>query len=175
VKELRRLVVCLSTLWHRFDATQVQTVPVRDKMAVVNVSLLSASVSPVSIIPPKFHVFHSAIKHVAHNQQLTASLDRTKTWNSKSKKNTEDICKHGEDQLWDPGTTKCEIEAYGPITVAQRSNAKVYGRSLAGIETSNPAAGMDISLLRVCILSGRGLCVGPNTRPRESSRLCVCV
>ena len=34
-----------------------------------------------------------------------------------------------------------------PITVAVRSKASVYGRSLAGIEGSNPAGGMDVCLL----------------------------
>ena len=32
---------------------------------------------------------------------------------------------------------------YGPVPVAERSKARVYGRSLAGIAGSNPAGGMD--------------------------------
>jgi hypothetical protein len=30
-----------------------------------------------------------------------------------------------------------------PVPVAERSKARVYGRSLVGIEGSNPAGGMD--------------------------------
>ena len=42
----------------------------------------------------------------------------------------------------------------------------VCGRSLAGNLGSNPADGMDICLLGVlCVLSGRGLCDGPISRP----------
>jgi len=36
-----------------------------------------------------------------------------------------------------------------PITVAARSKAWVYGRSLAGIVGSNPAGSMDVSVVRV--------------------------
>ena len=36
-----------------------------------------------------------------------------------------------------------------PIPVAERSKARVYGRSLAGIAGSNPARGMDVSLFWV--------------------------
>jgi len=61
-----------------------------------------------------------------------------------------------------------------PVPVAARSKAWVCGRSLAGIVGSNPAGSMDICLL--CVLSGRGLCDGPITRPEESYRLwCVVV
>ena len=35
----------------------------------------------------------------------------------------------------------------GPITVAARSKAWVWGRSLAGIMGSNPSGGMDVCLL----------------------------
>ena len=28
---------------------------------------------------------------------------------------------------------------------------------------------------KCCVLSGRGLCVGPITRPEDSYRLCVCM
>ena len=34
-----------------------------------------------------------------------------------------------------------------PIPVAERSKARVYGRSLAGIAGSNPSGGMDDFLL----------------------------
>ena len=36
-----------------------------------------------------------------------------------------------------------------PIPVAERSKARVYGRSLAGIAGSNSAGGMDVCLLSV--------------------------
>jgi hypothetical protein len=59
-----------------------------------------------------------------------------------------------------------------PIPVAARSKAWVYGRLLAGIWGSNPAgAWMSVSF-ECCMLSGRGLCDGPITRPEESYRLC---
>ena len=46
-------------------------------------------------------------------------------------------------------------------------------RSLAGIAGSNPAEGTDVCF-KCCVLSGRGLCDGPITRPEESYRLwCV--
>jgi hypothetical protein len=53
----------------------------------------------------------------------------------------------------------------------------VFGRSPAGIVGSNPAGGMDVCLLWVlCVLSGKGLCVGLITPPEESYRLwCVWV
>ena len=56
-----------------------------------------------------------------------------------------------------------------PVPVAERSKARVYGRSLAGIACSNPAGGMDGCPL--CVLSGTGLCEGLITRPEESYRL----
>ena len=34
-----------------------------------------------------------------------------------------------------------------PVRVTERSKARVYGRSLAGIARSNPAGGMDVCLL----------------------------
>jgi hypothetical protein len=50
--------------------------------------------------------------------------------------------------------------------VAARSKAWVWGRSLAGIASSNPAGGMDVCLLCVlCVLSGKGLCDETNSRP----------
>jgi hypothetical protein len=61
-----------------------------------------------------------------------------------------------------------------PIAVAARSQACVCLRSLAGSVGSSSARDKDVFL--VCfVLSGRGLCVGPITRPEECYRLCVCV
>jgi hypothetical protein len=55
-----------------------------------------------------------------------------------------------------------------PIPVAAPSMAWVRGLSLAGIVSSNPAGVMDVCLLRVlCVLSGRGPCVGLITHPEE--------
>ena len=48
------------------------------------------------------------------------------------------------------------------------------GRFLAGIAGSNLAGGMDVSR-ECCVLSGRGLCDEPITRPEQSYRMwCVC-
>jgi hypothetical protein len=64
---------------------------------------------------------------------------------------------------------------FGLISVAVRSKAWVYGRSLAGIAGSNPAGSMSVCC-ECCVLSGRGLCVGLITRPEESYRVwCVWV
>jgi hypothetical protein len=49
-----------------------------------------------------------------------------------------------------------------PIPVAARTKAWVYGLS--------PAAWMSVSC-ECCVLSGRGLCDGPITRPEESYRV----
>jgi hypothetical protein len=54
--------------------------------------------------------------------------------------------------------------------VAARSKAWVCGRSLAGIVGSNPAEGMDVCLLKICVLSGRGLCFGLIISPDMSYR-----
>ena len=63
------------------------------------------------------------------------------------------------------------------ITVAAWSKAWVYGRSLAGIAGSNPAADTDIYIYiycEGCVFSGRGLLGGPITRLEESYRVwCV--
>jgi hypothetical protein len=60
-----------------------------------------------------------------------------------------------------------------PIPVAARSKAWVCGRSLAGIAGSNLAGGMDVCR-DYCVLSGRGLCDWPITRPEESYQVwCV--
>ena len=50
--------------------------------------------------------------------------------------------------------------------MASRSKAWVCGCSLAGIAGSNPAG-----RVHVCVLSGRGLCVGMITLPEECYRL----
>jgi hypothetical protein len=61
-----------------------------------------------------------------------------------------------------------------PIPVAARPKAMVYGHSLTGTTGSNSAGGMDVCLCKCCVLSGRGLCEGPITRPEESYRVwCV--
>jgi hypothetical protein len=58
--------------------------------------------------------------------------------------------------------------------MAARSKAWAYGRALAGVLGSNPAGGMGVCLLSVCVLSGRGLCDKLITRPEESYRVwCV--
>jgi hypothetical protein len=47
---------------------------------------------------------------------------------------------------------------------------------VAGIAGSNPARkDMDVCFCECCVLSGRGLCDGPISRPEESYRVCVCV
>ena len=77
--------------------------------------------------------------------------------------------------------------------MAERSKAWVCGRSPTGIAGSNPAGGMDVCVVcvvskdkkaksqnnedkkqvekKLCVLSGRGVCDGPITRPEESYRL----
>jgi hypothetical protein len=61
-----------------------------------------------------------------------------------------------------------------PTPAAAPSKAYVCGRALAGIVGSDPTGGMDVCLLGVFMLSGRGLCNGPIPRPEESYRLwCV--
>jgi hypothetical protein len=57
-----------------------------------------------------------------------------------------------------------------PIPVAAPSRAWVYGRALAGIVGLNPTGGMDVCLLWVFVLPGRGLCDGPIPSPDESYR-----
>jgi hypothetical protein len=51
--------------------------------------------------------------------------------------------------------------------VNARTKAWVCGRSLAGIVGSKPAVGMNVSLLRLFLLSGRGLCNWLITHPTE--------
>ena len=53
--------------------------------------------------------------------------------------------------------------------MAGRSKAWVCGRSLAGIASSNPAVGMDVSVCcECCVLLGRGQCDELITSPEES-------
>jgi len=54
--------------------------------------------------------------------------------------------------------------------VAVRSKTRVCGCSLAGIAGSNPASARLPISCECGILSGRGLCDGPITRPEESYR-----
>ena len=54
------------------------------------------------------------------------------------------------------------------ILVAARSKTWVCGRSVIGIGGLNPARDVDFSLLSMCLLSDRGLCVGLITRTEES-------
>ena len=56
-----------------------------------------------------------------------------------------------------------------PVPVAERSKARVYGRSLTGIAGSNPDEGMDVCPLCVlCVLLYRGLCDRLITRSEET-------
>ena len=55
--------------------------------------------------------------------------------------------------------------------MAERSEARVYDRSFAGIAGSNPAgARMSVSC-KCCGFSGRGLCDGLIPRPEQSYRV----
>jgi hypothetical protein len=58
--------------------------------------------------------------------------------------------------------------------VSTRSEAQVCGRSPAEIVDSNPAEGMDVCR-NCCVMSGRGLCDDPVTRPEKSYRMCCVV
>ena len=57
-----------------------------------------------------------------------------------------------------------------PVPMAAPSEAWVCGGSLAEIAGSNPAGGMDVSLVSG-LLSGRGLCDELISRPEESYRV----
>jgi hypothetical protein len=52
---------------------------------------------------------------------------------------------YGGDGVRKKGIKK--TESVGPVPMAARSEARVYGHSLAGIAGSNPAEGIDICLL----------------------------
>ena len=58
-----------------------------------------------------------------------------------------------------------------PVPMAARYKAWVCGRSLVGIVSSNPAAGMDVCVCECCVSSGRDHCVGLITRPEESYKV----
>ena len=58
-----------------------------------------------------------------------------------------------------------------PVPVAEKSKARVYGRSLVGIAGSNPAGGMDVCESCECCVRCQ-VCDGLITRPEESYRLC---
>jgi hypothetical protein len=60
------------------------------------------------------------------------------------------------------------------MPVAAQSKAWVCGRSCAGTASSIPASGMNVSC-ECCVLSGRGLRIGPIPRPEKSYRVFVCV
>ena len=69
----------------------------------------------------------------------------------------------------------CLSVNYWPIPVPARFKAWVCGRSVAGTASSNPAWGMECSLMCVCCaLAGGYHCEGPLTRP-EKSYLVRCV
>jgi hypothetical protein len=65
-----------------------------------------------------------------------------------------------------------------PIPVAARPKTQVCGLLVVGIEGSNPAPGMDVCLLCLCVVLsyvGRGLCYELIIRPEESYRVsCMC-
>jgi hypothetical protein len=59
-----------------------------------------------------------------------------------------------------------------PIPVAAGLKTWDFGHSLAGIDGSNPAGGMDVCLVECCVLSGREVSgVGPITPKEESCRV----
>ena len=60
-----------------------------------------------------------------------------------------------------------KYEYNNPIPVEVRSEAWVCDRSLAEIAVSNPAGRM-VFFFCDCVLSARGPCDGPITRPDES-------
>jgi hypothetical protein len=61
-----------------------------------------------------------------------------------------------------------------PIPVAARYKMWVCDHSLAGIASSNHVGGMNLAF-EWCVMSGRGLCIGLMTRPKESSRVLLSV
>jgi hypothetical protein len=70
----------------------------------------------------------------------------------------------------------CGMYIFPSIPVAAWFKAYACCRALAGIVGLNSTGGMDVCLLWVFVLSGRGLCDGPIPRPDESYQLwCVWV
>ena len=63
-----------------------------------------------------------------------------------------------------------KVYSCGVIPLSARSEMWVCGRSLAGIEGSNPAGDKDVCF-ECCVLSGRDLCAGLIRRPEESFRV----
>jgi len=64
------------------------------------------------------------------------------------------------------------------IPLAALSKVYVCGRLVAGMAGSNPAEGMDVSLVCLYVVLscvGRGLCNGLITRPEESYHVSNCV
>jgi hypothetical protein len=61
-----------------------------------------------------------------------------------------------------------------PVPVTARSESWFCGRSFPGIGGSIPAGDMDVFQCECCVLSGRGLCYVPNTRPEECHRVWCC-
>jgi hypothetical protein len=57
------------------------------------------------------------------------------------------------------------------IPVAERSKARVYGHSLAGITGLNPAECMDVCVMWMLCVDGIGLCKGLFSLPDKSCRL----
>jgi hypothetical protein len=58
-----------------------------------------------------------------------------------------------------------------PVPVAARSKAQVFGRSPAEVVDRIPPGAWMFVCCECCALSGRGLCDGLITRPKESYRL----
>jgi hypothetical protein len=75
---------------------------------------------------------------------------------------------------WQFDTFFYEQFRFSPNPVAERSNARVCGRSLPSIADSLSPGGM-VACCEYCVFSGRGLWGGSIPRPEESYRLCVCV
>ena len=63
-----------------------------------------------------------------------------------------------------------------PFPIIALSKACVCSSSFAGIVVSNPTGTWMSVSCECCVFSGRGLCVGPNTRPKECYQVwCVWV
>jgi hypothetical protein len=82
----------------------------------------------------------------------------------------------GPDEFSDEGVIPFNLSSVldRPIQVTARSKAWFCGSLLAGFEFRR-GHGCLSPVSIVCVLSGRGHCDGPITRPGESYRLCVSV